>query len=49
MEIFGIFPIVPKGKGGFRMEVGNARKWQAFFVEHLKINLWVSRFPFSDS
>ena len=26
MEIFGIFPIVPKGKGGFRMEVGNARK-----------------------
>ncbi len=38
---FGIFPIVPKGKGGFHMEVGNARKWQAFFVDYLKINLWV--------
>lgn len=23
------------------MEVGNARKWQAFFVDYLKINLWV--------
>ena len=38
---FGIFPIVPKGEGGFHMEVGNARKWQAFFVDYLKINLWV--------
>lgn len=23
------------------MEVGNARKWHAFFVDYLKINLWV--------